>query len=151
MLVKGLWMSGFRCSVTICGPRRSDEPSCSSALPGLKSGINVAQDPPAPQGLPIQILLPCLCCKLSCEPGWPELCHLYLINGIFRVPKHNFPFSYSTLRIWHSPRMYFSTVQTGHKLFQISLFVTAIITVGSLPPSQFFWPEKKIFSHLFPF
>lgn len=145
VLAKGLWMWGFRRSVTVCGPRRSDEPLCSSVLPGLKSGMNAAWDPPAPQGLPIQMLLPCLCCQLSCEPGWPELCRFYLINDILRVLKHNFPFLLLCFADLAQSQHAFLYCANGdiNWVFQISLFVIPVTVVGSLPPSEFFWLGKK--------
>lgn len=149
VLVKGLWMWGFRCSVTVCGPRRSDEPLCSSVLPGLKRGINVAWDPPAPQGHSLFKFSPRLCCLLSCEPVWPELSHLYLINDIFRVPKHNFPIFLLCFAYLAQSHVFLHCANRDiNWVFQISLFVIAIINVGSPPPSQIFC---DLFSHFFLF
>lgn len=140
VLAKGLWMWGFRRSVTVCGPRRSDEWDERSM-----------RDPPAPQGLPIQMSLPCQCCQLSCEPGWPELCRLYLINDILRVLKHNFPFLLLCFADLAQSQHAFLYCANGdiNWVFQISLFVIPTTVVGSLPPSESFWLGKK--KYIFPF
>lgn len=143
VLAKGLWMWGFRRSVTVCGPRRSDEWDERSM-----------RDPPAPQGLPIQMLLPCQCCQLSCEPGWPELRRLYLINDILRGLYTQFSLSLTLLcGSGTVPACISLLCKRGHKL-SVSNFIIrhtyyrcrVSAALGVL------WTRKKIciFSHFFP-